>query len=194
MIVEDDVLDADAASGFLGFGAPPRRQGAAALGLVPRVAVGDRDEADAMAERGEFRRGAARALVAVVRMRAKRDDVEFAVRRRRLRPLRRRLPGCHASRRDCGCACRLQCDPDEESHTLRAPYTSDSDMRCLPSLVAGAQNEAIGLTGEPVPLGIGNGATVNMNSHRFRAAAASLNASKSARSRRWIPSIVSAKS
>lgn len=46
------------------------------------------------------------------------------------------------------------------------------------------QNIAIGLTGEPVPLGIGNGATVNMNSHRLRDAATSLNASKSARSRR----------
>ena len=55
------------------------------------------------------------------------------------------------------------------------------------------QNTAIGLTGEPVPRGIGNGAMVNMNSHRLRAAAASLRASKSARSMRWMPRMVSAK-
>jgi len=34
------------------------------------------------------------------------------------------------------------------------------------------QNIAIGLTGEPVPRGIGSGAIINMNSHRLRLAAA----------------------
>jgi len=56
------------------------------------------------------------------------------------------------------------------------------------------QNIAIGLTGEPVPLGIGNGATINMNSQRLRDAAASLSASKSARSSKWMPRMVKAKS
>ena len=36
----------------------------------------------------------------------------------------------------------------------------------------GTQNIAIGLTGEPVPRGIGSGAIINMNSHRLRLAAA----------------------
>ena len=51
-------------------------------------------------------------------------------------------------------------------------------------LSASGQKTAMGFTGEPVPFGMGNGATVNMNSHRFLAAAASLKASKSARSMR----------
>jgi MFS family permease len=50
-----------------------------------------------------------------------------------------------------------------------------------------------GLTGEPVPRGIGSGAIINMNSHRLRRAAASPSASKSARSSRCTPRIVSAK-
>lgn len=45
-----------------------------------------------------------------------------------------------------------------------------------------AQNMAIGLTGAPVALGSANGLTLNMNSQRSREAAASLNASRSARS------------
>ena len=52
-----------------------------------------------------------------------------------------------------------------------------------------AQKIAIGLTGDPVALGSANGLTVNMNSQRLREAAASLNASKSARSSTWIPRI-----
>ena len=52
---------------------------------------------------------------------------------------------------------------------------------------------AMGFTGEPVPRGIGNGAIVTMNSQRFRAAAASLSASKSARSRTPMPRIARAK-
>ena len=40
---------------------------------------------------------------------------------------------------------------------------------------------AIGLTGEAVPFGIGNGAMFSMNSHRFRSAAASANLSSSYR-------------
>ena len=47
MVVEDDVLDADAAAGLLRLGAAPRGQRAAAFRLVAGVAVGDRDEADA---------------------------------------------------------------------------------------------------------------------------------------------------
>ena len=43
----------------------------------------------------------------------------------------------------------------------RRPFTRAAD-----------QNIAIGLTGEPVPRGIGSGAIINMNSHRLRLAAA----------------------
>jgi hypothetical protein len=42
------------------------------------------------------------------------------------------------------------------------------------------QNVAIGLSGEPVPPRMGIGAAVSRNSHRLRAAAASLKASRSA--------------
>src|SRR5438093_2859875 len=52
-----------------------------------------------------------------------------------------------------------------------------------------AQNIAIGLTGDPVALGSASGVTVSMNSQRLRDAAASLNASRSARSRMWMPRI-----
>jgi len=41
------------------------------------------------------------------------------------------------------------------------------------------QNVAIGFSGDPVPNGTAKGAAVNKKSHRFRFAAASLNASKS---------------
>jgi hypothetical protein len=53
-------------------------------------------------------------------------------------------------------------------------------------------NIAIGLTGDPVPFGIGNGATVQ---HEFPAIAQgrSAAASKSDRSIRWMPTIVTAK-
>ena len=91
VVVEHDVLDADAAAGFLRLGAAPRRERASALGLMSRVAVGDRDEPHAMAERGVLRRRAAGALIAVVGMRAKRDDVQLAVGARRLRALGRLL-------------------------------------------------------------------------------------------------------
>ncbi len=76
VIVEDDVFDADALAGLDGFGAPPCRERAAAFGLMAGVAVGDRDEADLVAQRGPFRGRAAGADVAVVRVRAERDDVQ----------------------------------------------------------------------------------------------------------------------
>ena len=83
---------------------------------------------------------------------------------------------------------------------------SDSVMRAVPVTVSGCarhpgatqfliqktilpQNIAIGFTGEPVPFGIGNGATVSMNSQRLRVAAASRSASRSARSSMWTPRI-----
>ena len=56
------------------------------------------------------------------------------------------------------------------------------------------QNVAIGFIGDPVPPLIGNGAAVSKNSHRFRAAAASLRASRSQLSIKWMPSDTSAKS
>ncbi len=93
-VIEDDVLDPDAAAGFLRLGAASGRERAAAFGLMTRVAVGHRNESHAMAE-GRYLPGrAAGALIAIVGMRAKRDDVELTVRGRRLRPLwRRRVDG-----------------------------------------------------------------------------------------------------
>ena len=45
-------------------------------------------------------------------------------------------------------------------------------LQGVSSQVPPNQNIAIGLTGEPVPRGIGSGAIINMNSHRLRLAAA----------------------
>lgn len=53
--------------------------------------------------------------------------------------------------------------------------------------IDGVQKVAIGLTGEPVPPTTGIGAIVMRKSQRFRAAAASLSASRSQLSIRWIP-------
>ena len=58
---------------------------ATALGLMPGIAIRDRDEADAMPERRQLRCGAARPLIAVVLVRPERDHVELSVARRRLR-------------------------------------------------------------------------------------------------------------
>src|SRR5262249_51743673 len=58
-------------------------------------------------------------------------------------------------------------------------YAAEYNNKAAPG-----QNMAMGFTGEPVPFGIGNGAIVSMNSHRFRAAAMSPSLSKSARSMR----------
>ena len=101
VIVEDDVLDPDAASRFPRFRAPPGGQRAASLRLVSRVAVGDGDEPHPVAERGVLGGDAARSLITVVRMGAKRDDVQLAICAGRLRPLGRRLlrPGHGPDRR-----------------------------------------------------------------------------------------------
>src|SRR4030095_16318252 len=64
---------------FLGLGAPPCGECAAAFGLMAGVAVGDGDEPHAMTERGQPRAHAARALIAVVGVRPERDDVQLAV-------------------------------------------------------------------------------------------------------------------
>jgi hypothetical protein len=85
VVVEDDILDADPPSRFLCLGAPPSGQRAAALRLMTGVAVGDGHESHAVAERGILGRRTAGALVAVVRMRPERDDVEFRFGARRLR-------------------------------------------------------------------------------------------------------------
>ena len=91
VIVEDDVLDADSATGFARFGATPRGERAAAFGLMAGVAVGHRHESHAVAEGRVLRRNASGALIAVVGMRAERDDVQLAIRGRSLRALRGRL-------------------------------------------------------------------------------------------------------
>src|SRR5262249_62187147 len=54
------------------------------------------------------------------------------------------------------------------------------------------QNEAIGLSGEPVPPVNGIGAAVSRNSQRLRFAAASLKASRSQLSKRFTPSAINA--
>ena len=82
-----------------GLGAAPRGERAAAFGLMPGVAVGDRDESHAMAERRVFRGHASGPLIAVVRVRAECDDIELAVRARRLRARRRCLVRQRAPRR-----------------------------------------------------------------------------------------------
>ena len=118
VVVEDDVLDADAAAGFLRLGAAPRGERAAAFGLMTRIAVGHRDEPHAMAERGIFRRGAAGALIAVVGMRAKRDDVQLAVGARRLRALG---GGSMAAAWRPAHRCQRRCRRRRASETQRAP-------------------------------------------------------------------------
>ena len=92
VIIEHDVLDADAAPGFLCLGSSPRSEGASAFRLMSCITVGHRHEPDAMPKRGELRGRTAGALVAVIRMGAKRDDVQLAIGRRRLGALGR-LPG-----------------------------------------------------------------------------------------------------
>src|SRR6185295_3449431 len=73
------------------FGPPPRGERAASLGLVSSVAIGDGDEPYPVPECGVLGGDAARSLVAVIGMGAKRDDVELAIRTRRLRALERGL-------------------------------------------------------------------------------------------------------
>ena len=91
VIVQHDVVDTDAPSGFLCFGAATRGERATALGLMPGVAIRDRDEANAVPEGRQLRCRAAGLLVAIVLVRAERDDVELSVGRRRHRSARCRL-------------------------------------------------------------------------------------------------------
>src|SRR5206468_5838396 len=79
VIVEHDIVDPDAPARFPGLLAPTGGQGTATLRLVTRVAVRDGDEPDVVAQRRPPGRGASGTLVAVVRMRSERDDVEPAV-------------------------------------------------------------------------------------------------------------------
>ena len=80
MVVQDDVVDADAAAGFDGFGSAPHCQLSAAFLVVPRIAVGDRHEPDLVAGGSPFGGDAPRADVAIVRMRAKRDNAQRLLR------------------------------------------------------------------------------------------------------------------
>ena len=50
VIVQHDVIDADPAAGFLRFRAATRGERATALGLMPGIAIRDRDEANAVPE------------------------------------------------------------------------------------------------------------------------------------------------
>ena len=69
----------------IGFGAAALGQRAAALALVPGIAVRHRDELHLVPHLGELRRGAAGADVAVVRVRAEHDDTERVRLRQRAR-------------------------------------------------------------------------------------------------------------
>ena len=83
MVVEHDVLDAEALAGFLRLGPPPRAERGAALGLVPRVPVGERHEPHAVARLRPLDRRATGADVAVVGVRSEDDDVERPILRER---------------------------------------------------------------------------------------------------------------
>jgi len=77
VVVEHLVLgDPQPPPGLLRLGPPPLRERAAALGLVPGVAVRQRDELDRVALRGPQRGRAARVEVAVVGMGAEHDDAQ----------------------------------------------------------------------------------------------------------------------
>ena len=79
VVVEDDVVDPDPASSLLGFRPAPRRERAAAFRLMSRIAVGDGDEADVVSHRGQLRRGAACALIAIVRVGTEGNHIQLAV-------------------------------------------------------------------------------------------------------------------
>jgi hypothetical protein len=98
VVVEDHILDPDSTSGLLRLRPPARRQCPTPFRLVTRVAVRDRNEADVMSHRGEFRRGTARALIAIVRVGAKRNDVQLTVGAGRLRVWLRGLLGAGQGR------------------------------------------------------------------------------------------------
>ena len=74
VVVQDDVVDADAASGLDGFGAPPHGQLPAAFLVVAGIAVGDGDKAHLVAHRRPLGGDAGRPDVAVVGMRAEGDN------------------------------------------------------------------------------------------------------------------------
>ena len=98
MIVEDHVVDADATAGFASLGATAGGQHAAALGLMAGVTIGDSDEAHAVTGSDPLRRRAGSADVAVVRVRAERNDVELRLLRVHRR--RQRRADAHRSHRD----------------------------------------------------------------------------------------------
>ena len=83
MDLQDVVRNAEALSGLCRFGSAPACQRRSAHRRMSRVTVGAGDELDSMSQLRPQGRGSADADIAVVRMRAKRDDSE-------LRPLRER--------------------------------------------------------------------------------------------------------
>ena len=76
VVVEDDVVDADATAGFDGLGAPAHGELAAALLVVAGIAVGDRDEADLGARGDPFGGDPPGADVAIVGMGPEGDDAQ----------------------------------------------------------------------------------------------------------------------
>ena len=79
VIVEDDALDAEHLVGLLDFGLAADGERAARLAPVADVAVGHGDEEHVMPELGPARGRAAGLNLAVVGMRAERDDAELAI-------------------------------------------------------------------------------------------------------------------
>jgi hypothetical protein len=104
----------------LRFGAAPRGERAATLRLMARVTIGDRHESNAVAKGRILSRDAAGALIAVVRVRAKRDNIELAVRTRRLGAswLRLLAWGAGPDRTRAGCGENRHEHKDEHSPSL----------------------------------------------------------------------------
>jgi hypothetical protein len=96
---------------------------------------------------------------------------------------------CIRSCRSFCCAHRGDVRQISSTAVVRRGARFAGPLPALAAPVPRAQNIAIGLTGAPVALGSANGLTLNINSQRLREAAASLNASRSARSSTWIPRI-----
>ena len=74
VIVQNFVLDSQAPRGFLGLAQPPLRQCGAAHGLMAGIPIGDRNELDRVAQARKQCGRSRCANIAIVRMRAERDD------------------------------------------------------------------------------------------------------------------------
>jgi hypothetical protein len=79
VIIEGHVArDSEPARGLLGFGAPPASKCAATFGLVTGIASGQSDKLNLVPQAGELDSRAAGAIVAIIRMRAERNNAKGA--------------------------------------------------------------------------------------------------------------------